>query len=162
MFQFIDGTDPQNIYGIVQDKSDLIYVIECRPDREASSVKCTTLYKQAHKQGRIKAVSRVDGEDIEHRMALVYESRPHEVFVYKMTKGKLTSVGSVNYNGVFENIVSSMSISRNLLFVTSEIGKRVDVYRLEDIESTVPTPITRITSTMMRYLGVPYFAPMEC
>lgn len=63
-------------------------------------------------------------------MAIVYEQKPNDVYVYKLTKGALHYVGFVSYLGVFDNIVSSMSISRNLLFVTSEIGKRVDVYRL--------------------------------
>ena len=58
-----------------------------------------------------------------------------------------------------------MSISRNLLFVTFEVGKRVDVFRLEDIAAEVgvtPKPINSITSNVMRYFGVRYFAPMEC
>lgn len=112
--------------------------------------------------GPIKVISRVDGEDIDHHMAIVYKNKPNDVYVYKLTKGALTFVGSVNYLGVFDNIISSMSISRNLLFVTCEIGKRVDVYRLQDLTHAKPQPITRLTSTMMRYHGIPYFAPMEC
>lgn len=95
-------------------------------------------------------------------MALVYESEPHRVYVYKMTKGAMSFIAQINYNGVFDNIVSSMSISRNLLFVTSEIGKRVDVYKLDELGAAEIKPVTRITSTMMRWFGVPYFAPMEC
>lgn len=126
-----------------------------------SAVNCTTLYQQVHKQGKIKTVSRVDGEDIEHRMALVYEDKPNDVYVYKMTKNEMSFVGQISYNGVFDNNISSMSISRNMLFITTEIGKRVDVYRLEDLGAITPTPIFRINSTVMRYHEVPYFAPME-
>jgi hypothetical protein len=47
-----------------------------------------------------------------------------------MTKNSLTYIGFIKYNSVFDNQVSSMSISKNLIFVVSEIGKRMDVYRL--------------------------------
>lgn len=93
-------------------------------------------------------------------MAIVFEEDPHEIVIFKLTKNSLTYIGFVKYNSVFENVVSSMSISRDLLFVVSEIGKRMDVYRLQDLGHTQPNPINRITSQMMKFLGVPYFAPM--
>ena len=162
MFQFIDTHDPKSIYGLIEDSEENVHFIECSSNKAASTIKCDTLFKVDLRFGPIKVISRVDGEDIDHHMAIVYENKPNDVYVYKLTKGELKSVGQVNYLGVFDNIISSMSISRNLLFVTCEIGKRVDVYRLEDLGHPKPTPITRLTSTMMKYFGVPYFAPMEC
>lgn len=162
MFQFIDTHEPKNIYGLIEDSEENVHFIECKSNRAASTVKCETLFKTKLNYGPISVISRVDGEDIEHHMAITYKNKPNDVYVYKLTKGALHFVGNVNYIGVFDNVISSMSISRNLLFVVCEVGKRVDVYRLEDLGKVNPTPISRITSTMMKYFGVPYFAPMEC
>jgi hypothetical protein len=53
-----------------------------------------------------------------------------------------------------------------MLLVTFKLGKRVDVYRLEDIQSDDGSwkdvkPIFRITAQVMRFMGVPYFAPVD-
>jgi hypothetical protein len=41
--------------------------------------------------------------------------------------------GSVSYLGTLENEITSVSINSGLLMVTFKIGKRIDIYRLEDI-----------------------------
>lgn len=37
----------------------------------------------------------------------------------------------------------------------------MDVYRLADLGAITPQPINRITSQMMKFMGIIYFAPME-
>ena len=93
-------------------------MVECYSQRERASIQCNTLFERNLERGPIKVVSRVDGEDIEHRMAVVYEDKPNEVYVYQVVKRNITFWGSINYSGVFDNVVSSMAITKNLLFVT--------------------------------------------
>ncbi len=50
--------------------------------------------------------------------------------------------------------------------MTFKIGKRVDIYRLSDLynpdgEHRPVNPIFKITSQVMKFLGVPYFSPVD-
>ena len=74
MFQFDDGTKSDNIYGLLQDLDNVTYLIECWSHPESVSVNCTTLVKKNLNRGAIKVISRVDGEDIYHRMAVTYKN----------------------------------------------------------------------------------------
>jgi hypothetical protein len=49
---------------------------------------------------------------------------------------------------------------KGLLIIVFELGKRIDVYRVEDINKPRPTPIFVIDHRVMSFFGVNYFAPV--
>ena len=58
------------------------------------------------------------------------------VYVYTLSPMQVRFYGSVGYLGTLDNEITSVSINSGLLMVTFKIGKRVDVYKLEDVQAT--------------------------
>ena len=63
-------------------------------------------------------------------------------------------------------MLSSVTINKGKLFCTLEISKKIEVYNLYDLkdEGSGPVrayPILNLTSEVMRFFGIDYWAPVE-
>jgi hypothetical protein len=163
MFTEKDVTN--KIYGLVQDITNMTYYISCTTHFTREECNCQTMTQRDLERGRITNISQIIDPN-ERRIAVTFEMMPDTVYVYTLSPMIIRFYGSVGYLGTLDNEITSVSINSGLLMVTFKIGKRVDVYRLEDVQASDGEykdvrPIFRINSQVMRFLGVQYFAPVD-
>lgn len=153
------------IYGLVQDKTNMIYYISCQSHIGKLTITCTTINKADLGRGKITNISQIIDPN-ERRVAFTFEQQPETIYVYRVTPMSISFYGSVSYSGTLDNEVTSVSINNGLLMATFALGKRVDIFRLEDIQTddgglSFAKPIFRLTSQVMRFFGIQYFAPVD-
>jgi hypothetical protein len=95
----------------------------------------------------------------ERRVAIIFESAPHTVYIYYFWADGFGFFGRKDYAGVGAELVTGVAISKGKLFTVLEYGKRVEVFLLDDLSE--PTDIPRpavpkmvINSLIMRFFGV--------
>lgn len=162
---FTEKDITNSIYGLVQDVTNMTYYIVCTTHFVKQECNCRTMTQRNLERGVITNISQIIDPN-ERRIALTFEMQPDVVYVYTLSPMMIRFYGSVTYLGTLENEINSVSINSGLLMVSFKIGKRVDIYKLEDVQSTDGEfkdvrPIFRINSQVMRFLGVQYFAPVD-
>lgn len=152
------------IYGLVQDITNMTYYITCKTHFAKDECNCTTMTQRDLERGRVTNISQIIDPN-ERRIAVTFDLQPDTVYIYTLSPMMIRFYGSVSYLGTLENEITSVSINSGLLLVTFKIGKRVDVYRLEDVQTSEEfkevRPIFRINAQVMRLMGVQYFAPVD-
>ena len=102
----------------------------------------------------------------ERRLALVFEDNRNAVYIYYFWQAGFGYYGKKVYAGDAWSQLSGVTINKGKLFCVLEISKKIEVYNLFDLrdESSIPVrayPILNITSEVMRFFGVDYWAPVE-
>lgn len=69
----------------------------------------------------------------ERRIAIVFDTAPHTIYVYYFEPSGFTYFGRKDYAGVASELVTGVAISRGKLFTVLEYGKRVEIFMLDDI-----------------------------
>jgi hypothetical protein len=116
----------------VQDITNMTYYIVCQTHFLRQELNCRTITQRNLERGVITNISQIINPN-ERRIALTFTEQPDVVYVYTLSTMMIRFYGSVSYLGTLENEITSVSINSGLLMVTFKIGKRIDIYRLEDI-----------------------------
>ena len=101
----------------------------------------------------------------ERRLALVFEDNTNAVYVYYFWTAGFGYYGRKVYAGDAWTQLSGVTINKGKLFCVLEISKKIEVYNLYDLKDQGSTPvraypILNITSDIMRFFGIDYWAPV--
>ncbi len=144
------------------------HYVHCRInvlDREEThSLNCRIISSTRFGMGRIILASQMF--DIhERRLALVFDESPNAVYVYYFWAAGFGYYGRKVYAGDAWSMLSGVTINKGKLFCVLEISKKIEVYSLNDLrdQGAGPVrayPILNITSEIMRFFGIDYWAPV--
>jgi hypothetical protein len=102
----------------------------------------------------------------ERRLALVFEDAPNIVWIYYFWAAGFGYYGKKEYAGDAWSRLSAVTINKGKIFLTLEISKKIEIYNIYDLrdEGASPVrayPVFNLTSEVMRFFGVDYWAPVE-
>lgn len=125
---------------------------------------CRIITSTVFSQGLILFSSQIFSQK-ERRIAFVFDSLPHSVWIYYFWEIGFGYYGRKDYGADAGHELSAVAISRGMLFTVLEYGKRVEIFSLSSLEDNGavppnPNPIMVLNSIIMGFFGVTYFAPV--
>lgn len=102
----------------------------------------------------------------ERRLALVFDKTPNIAYVYYFWDAGFGYYGKKEYAGDAWSRLSGVTINKGKLFCTLEVSKKIEIYNLNDLLDEgsgpiKPYPIFNMTSNVMRFFGIEYWAPVD-
>lgn len=97
--------------------------------------------------------------------AIIFSNNDVSVYLYLFSKDGFEYFGHKTFGYNYENMMTGAEVTmKGQLIVTFEFGKRLEVYRVEDIrhdQEKPAVPLITINSRIMAFFGVNYFAPVK-
>jgi hypothetical protein len=128
---------------------------------EIHHLNCRLLHSMKFSMGKIVKMSQMFDPQ-SRKAAILFEAKPSTVFIFEFRSQTFVQFGNKTFDNVYTNQLSDVEINKNLVMVCFELGKRIEVYRVEEFHSTNDQKVLfTINSSVMSFFGVNYFSPVD-